>query len=99
VKPFNISQPASAELTEAVRWYERKRSGLGEDLLKAVAAATELIQRHPEIGTPRRGRLPTRQLLLQKFPYRLVYRVREHDIYLVAVAHTSRRPGYWKDRR
>jgi len=27
-----------------------------------------------------------------------VYRVRDHDMYVVAVAHTSRRPGYWKDR-
>jgi plasmid stabilization system protein ParE len=99
VKPFNISQPASAELTEAVRWYERKRPGVGDELLKAVAAATELIQRHPEIGTPRRGQLPTRQFQLQRFPYRLVYRVREHDLYLVAVAHTSRRPDYWKDRQ
>jgi hypothetical protein len=28
----------------------------------------------------------------------LIYRVREHDIYVVALAHTSRRPDYWKNR-
>jgi hypothetical protein len=40
----------------------------------------------------------TRSWLLSRFPYRVIYRVRDEDIYIVAIAHTSRRPGYWKDR-
>lgn len=40
-----------------------------------------------------------RQLLLQRFPYKIVYRVRAHDLAVVAIAHTSRRPEYWKDRQ
>jgi len=28
----------------------------------------------------------------------LIYRVRDEDVYIVAIAHTSRRPGYWQNR-
>ena len=99
MKPFQFSKPASDELTEAVRWYETRRSGLGSDFYDAIVRTIDLIRAHPEIGTPRIGRLSNRQLRVKRFPYKVVYRVREDDIYVVAVAHTSRRPGYWKDRR
>jgi plasmid stabilization system protein ParE len=99
VKPFRFSDPASEEFTEAVRWYEQRRPGWGGKLFDAVTRTIERVQEHPEIGVQRSSRLPSRQLLVQGFPYKVVYRVREHDVYVVAVAHTSRRPGYWKDRR
>jgi toxin ParE1/3/4 len=98
VKPFRFSAPASDELAAAVRWYEMRRSGLGGEFYGAVVRTIDLIRTHPEIGTPRRGRLPSRQLRVTRFPYKIVYRIRDDDIYVVAVAHTSRRPGYWKDR-
>jgi plasmid stabilization system protein ParE len=99
VKPFQFSGPASAEFTEGVRWYENRRSGLGGDFYDAVVEAIELIRAHPEIGPARKGRLPNREFRLTRFPYKIVYRVREADVYVVAVAHTSRRPDYWRGRR
>jgi toxin ParE1/3/4 len=95
VKPLRIAHAASAEFAEAVRWYEQKRTGLGGEFFDAVTHAVELILTRPEIGAAA-GR--TRSWLLTRFPYRLVYRVREQDVYIVAIAHTSRRPGYWKGR-
>lgn len=99
MKPFQFSDPATEEFTEAVRWYEQRRKGSGGKLFDAVSQTIERIQAHPEIGVCRTGRLPSRQFRVQGFPYKVAYRIREHDIYVVAVAHTSRRPGYWKDRR
>jgi plasmid stabilization system protein ParE len=98
VKPVQFAQAASEELTEAVRWYEMRRSGLGGDFHDAIIRTIDLIRAHPEIGTARTGRFPNRQLRVARFPYRIVYRIREEDIYVVAVAHTSRRPGYWRHR-
>jgi plasmid stabilization system protein ParE len=99
VKPLGISEPAAHELAEAVRWYERRRPGWGGKLFDAVTHTIELILARPEIGATRTGRLPSRQFQVRGFPYKVAYRIREHDIYVVALAHTSRRPGYWKDRR
>ena len=89
---------ASEEFAAAVRWYEMRRSGLGSDFYNAIVRTIELIRTHPEIGTARTGRFPYRQWRVARFPYRIVYRIREADIYVVAVAHTSRRPGYWRNR-
>ena len=32
------------------------------------------------------------------FPYRIVYFVEDDLLTVVAVAHSKRRPGYWRDR-
>ena len=98
MKPLLISEPASLELAEVVRWHDERRPGSGGRLFDAVASTLRLIEAHPEIGSPRRGRLPARQLKVRGFPYVVAYRVRRDDLYVVAIAHTSRRPGYWKYR-
>jgi plasmid stabilization system protein ParE len=98
VKPFQFSGPASEELTAAIQWYESRRVGLGAEFYDAVVRAVERIEAFPEIGTPRSGRFPHRRLPIARFPYTIVYRVREHDIYGVAVAHEHLRPEYWKQR-
>lgn len=36
-----VSKPASDELTDAVRWYEAQRPGLGAELFDAVTATIE----------------------------------------------------------
>jgi len=40
----------------------------------------------------------TRKLVLQRFPYVIVYREKESSVEILAVAHGHRQPGYWKDR-
>jgi plasmid stabilization system protein ParE len=99
VKSFHFSKPAADELTAAIRWYEQRRFGLGGDFYDTVSRTIDLIRTHPEIGVTRKGRLPSRQLRVTGFPYKVVYRIRDNDIYIVAVAHASRRPGYWRDRQ
>lgn len=98
MKPLLINALASEEFREAVKWYEERRPGWGGKLFDAVSHTVELILSHPDIGAERRGRNPSRQLPVLGFPYIVSYRVREHDIYIVAVAHAKRRPGYWKNR-
>jgi plasmid stabilization system protein ParE len=98
LKPLYFGAPASSELSEAVRWYEQRRVGLGAELFDAVAAAVETIRAHPEIGAPRGEQPATRQFRVHRFPYNVVYRVGAEDIQVIAIAHASRRPGYWRNR-
>ncbi len=35
---------------------------------------------------------------LVKYPFTIFYLNDLHEVFIVAVAHTSRRPGYWKSR-
>lgn len=41
----------------------------------------------------------TRLLPLHKFPYSLIYRLQDDAVRIIAIAHHSRRPGYWVKRR
>jgi hypothetical protein len=36
--------------------------------------------------------------LLKKFPYLVVFREYPDHLFIVAVAHGHRRPGYWRKR-
>ena len=89
------------ELAEAVLWYEARRQGLGSEFLDEVQATLPLIGSRPR-SFPRLqdvdATLEIRRALLARFPYALVFLVREDEVRVVAVAHAKRRPGYWLSR-
>jgi plasmid stabilization system protein ParE len=95
---LRIAGPASEEFTEAVRWYETRRPGLGADLYDAVNAAIEGIERQPEIGTTAYADPRSKRVLVSRFPYHVVYRLQPDEIVILAIAHMKRRPGFWKHR-
>jgi plasmid stabilization system protein ParE len=100
-RPLRILDEAESEIRAVVAWYEEKHSGLGADLLHDLGSALRLIQDHPEIGNRvRRLRIgtPVRRVPLRRFPYFVVYRDRQDRIEIIALAHASRRPGYWRFR-
>lgn len=87
---------AELELIEAADRYEREVEGLGERLGTEVRRGTDLLLAHPEIGTPLDPDL--RSLVLNRFPFTLIYSASADAVRVVAVAHQSRRPGYWRSR-
>ena len=96
--PVRVDSLAALELAEAVRWYESKHPGLGGDLLDEVAQTIDRLTASPEAGNSLSSDQQTRRLMVCRFPYQLVYRIRRDEIVVVAVAHLKRRPGYWKQR-
>jgi hypothetical protein len=41
----------------------------------------------------------TRRVLVHVFPYAVLYSIEDGFVYIVAVMHCSREPGYWKTRQ
>jgi toxin ParE1/3/4 len=41
---------------------------------------------------------PARRLFADGFPYAVIYVVRPDAIWIIAVMHVRREPGYWKER-
>lgn len=83
----------------AAEWYEERRTGTGARFLSEVERYVELIRAHPGIGTLIRDRRARelRAMLMRSFPYQIIYQ-ETPTILVVAIAHTSRRPGYWRSR-
>lgn len=61
-----------------------------------MEAATEEIVRHPIMWRRIKGRF--RRYLIPQFPYGLIYAVQVDTIYVAAVMHLKRKPGYWVSR-
>ena len=102
MRRVRILEAAAEEIVEAVAWYERQRPGLGVDFSRAVDAALDLLEDEvvPLLAPTDRSaaRHGAKRLILRRFPYDVVVRESGNEILVVAVAHHSRRPGYWKDR-
>ncbi len=96
----DVLDPAEREAIRAARWYEVRQEGLGRDFVHAVAEALAAIGAAPrryrrwQAGKTRRE---LRVRRMRRFPYLVIYEVREHEdrIVVAAVAATKRRPGYW----
>ena len=95
-KPLRFDKAAEAEYLEAVDWYfeqsEAAAAGFVQEFTRAAETIIEAPNRWPNYM---RG---ARRILLDRFPYAIVNRELPDAIQVLAVAHCSRRPGYWKDR-
>ncbi len=91
-----VRPAAAADLEDAYGWYEARSSGLGEGFLVAVQRTFEKIQESPH-GYEVLHR-QTRRALVHRFPYGVLYRVREHNIVVVACLHAKRDPRRWRSR-
>jgi len=97
VTPRVVFRPlARAELREARRWYEEQVPGLGLEFAKAVERAVEAVADYPLAFTEVEPEF--RQCVMPRFPYSLIYRVRESTIVIVAVHHQRRDPDAWRGR-
>lgn len=95
--PVELHPDAEAELDEAVGRYEAERRGVGLRFAAAAAAALDRLAAAPELGP---WMAPgVRRLLVPGFPYGIVYAPEPGRLFVVAVAHGRRRPGYWRYRR
>ncbi len=87
---------ADEEFAEIIGYYEDQRVGLGTVFSRSVREAITDIFRTPKAYPAMTKRV--RKKSGPGFPYRVIYQPQTDIIRIVAVAHTARRPGYWRSR-
>ncbi len=87
---------AQIELDESFDYYEEQIHGLGHDFMMEFLAAIKRIKNNPKAWA--RLSLRTRRCLVKRFPFGVIYHIRDDEILIVAIAHLHRKPGYWKNR-
>lgn len=95
--PVIFHNLAEEELNEAAAYYAHARPGLGDAFVAEVQHAVELLAASPLAG--RVVDKDVRWWLVKRFPYSVLYRVRDDHIRILAIAHQKRRPFYWRERR
>ncbi len=91
-----VNDDADEELVAAAVFYELREPGLGEEFLHEFSRSLTKIQARPLSSGIFFDHY--RRYLMPRFPYGVVYRIDGEQILILAVAHLSRRPGYWRDR-
>jgi hypothetical protein len=87
---------ALAELRAAAVHYSGIDPKLGGDFTDKVDRALDLMESHPEVFPKIDEHV--RRCLTRRFPFGILYSVETERIFILAVMHCARRPGYWKHR-
>ena len=74
------------------------KTGLGLAFLEAIDVVVAQIVDAPHSFPIVHYAPSARRVVAHRFPYLVVYVVREDTIHVVAFAHAKRVPGYWVDR-
>jgi plasmid stabilization system protein ParE len=94
----NIRPQALTDISEAADWYEEHQPGLGERFIREVIAAIDALANDALVYRLRHKRFHARWCFPRHFPYRIVYRVVDDDVTVVAVVHAARHEKFWRRR-
>ncbi len=87
---------ALREYAEAAEYYADIEQELGGRFFDEVEGLILDIRRAPD--RYRRFDLPARRHFSDVFPYAVIYLEEEDHLWIVALMHMKREPGYWKGR-
>jgi toxin ParE1/3/4 len=97
MKAVILDEEAQKELNEAIEWYNDRQQRLGLELQNEVEEAVDRIRLDPGVGACYRN-TAYRFYRVNRFPYILYYLELADVIWVAAIAHERRRPGYWRKR-
>jgi plasmid stabilization system protein ParE len=94
---YSLHPEAEQDLREAADYYrERAGTALVQAFFAEFEHSMRLLMQHPLLGALwLHGK---RRLALNHFPYAVMYTIAVEEIRVLALAHQSRRPGYWRKR-
>lgn len=88
--------PAEQEFLEIIEYYNSESEGLGYEFAAEVGHTLERIAQYPEAWHPLSKR--TRRCRTKRFPYSIIFQLRNDTILIVAIMHMHREPSSWKSR-
>ena len=87
-----------ADLNDAVEFYERQQIGLGAELREEIYRTIERVVADATLYRPVRADI--RRCLAHRFPFSVLYRVRDEDtIRVLVIRHHRQHPQFGEERR
>lgn len=87
---------SSDDLSEVIAYYNLRKDGLGSTFLDEFTACVDNIRQYPLSCPVYDGDF--RRTLVNRFPYAVIYRVRDHEIQIMAISHVRRAPETTRER-
>ena len=96
MKPLKYHPATRREIKASHAWYVRQSVQAADGFYEELLPALDRVQEQPRLYPPHL--YGTQRVVLDRYPFFIVYRELLHEIQIVAVAHAKRRPGYWAKR-
>lgn len=94
---ISLNARAELELVEGTAYYAREANAeIANAFILEFDRSAKLLGEFPKLGSTWRGRI--RRLPLRRFPYSIVYYLRDSEVRILAIAHQRRKPGFWRGR-
>ena len=93
---YSFHPEARLDLSNSVDYYELQQKELGLKFLEEIYSTIQRIIEFPS-AFPAYSK-NSRRCITNKFPFAIVYKLRKDEIFIAAIMHLARRPGYWKER-
>ena len=88
------------DVAEAAAWYEARQPGLGAAFVEELIVVWDALAENPFANSRRHPKRDIRWHYPERFPYRVVYEVREREeaVTVVAVLHAARHDRHLRAR-
>lgn len=88
------------DVAAAATWYEAKQPGLGAVFVEELIQVWDRLAENPLLDCRRHPTKNIRWRYPDRFPYRIIYELREdeHLVVVAAVLHAARHDRHWRRR-
>lgn len=93
---ISFHKDAAKELNQTVSFYNEKSTETAENFVLEVRQALHRIEHFPKAWPLLKSGV--RRILLNRYPYALLYSLENESAFIWAVMHLHRNPVYWTDR-
>jgi plasmid stabilization system protein ParE len=90
----------ASDIFEAAAWYDKREpgSGLGEEFKTEIRARLKSLLQNPTLPRIRHREKGIRWVYPRRFPHRIIYRVKDDVVLVIAVLHSAMAEHHWKKR-
>lgn len=93
---YTFHPEARFELNQSVDYYETRQTKLGLEFLSEIFSSIQRILEFPRANSKLSNQ--TRKCIINRFPFAIIYQIKKNEIFIVAITHLARKPGYWQER-
>ncbi len=97
VYTYKVTDDAELDAKEVFEWYENKLQGLGNRFLSHLEKSFNKIAFNP-LAFANTGFLDFRRFVLNVFPYKIFFLLKDDVIIITAIIHKSRSQRYWRKK-
>lgn len=85
-----LTKKASNDLSQIADYYDNQKTGLGTNFMESINTSISKIRQAPHASRPGL-KMGTREKIVRKYPYTIVYTVKDNIIIIVTVYHQKKK--------